>query len=85
MMRKTRGASVAAIGLGIALGAYWGNIAWGRVSYKILAPVNDPNKRGSTTDVLGSYFNVMTLLPERDKGSINVNSGFWACGNCAIT
>jgi hypothetical protein len=49
-----------------------GNIAWGRVSYKILAPVNDPSKRGSTTEVLSSYFNVMTLLPERDKGSINV-------------
>ncbi|HZR38306.1 MAG TPA: DUF1329 domain-containing protein [Nevskia sp.] len=49
-----------------------GNIAWGRVSYKILAPVNDPKQRGSTTEVLGSYFNVMTLLPERDKGSINV-------------
>jgi hypothetical protein len=49
-----------------------GNIAWGRVSYKILAPVNDPKQRGSTTEVLSSYFNVMTLLPERDKGSINV-------------
>ncbi len=49
-----------------------GNIAWGRVSYKILAPVNDPKQRGSTNDVLSSYFNVMTLLPERDKGSINV-------------
>jgi len=49
-----------------------GNIAWGRVSYKILAPVNDPHQRGSTNDVLSSYFNVMTLLPERDKGSINV-------------
>lgn len=49
-----------------------GNIAWGRVAYKILAPVNDPGKRGSTTDTLGSYFNVTTLLPERDKGSLNV-------------
>jgi len=49
-----------------------GNIAWGRVFYQILAPVNDPNKRGSTTDTLGSYFNVATLLPERDKGSITV-------------
>jgi hypothetical protein len=49
-----------------------GNIAWGRVSYQILAPVNDPKQRGSTSEVLSSYFNVMTLLPERDKGSINV-------------
>ena len=49
-----------------------GNLAWGRVSYNILAPVNDPDKRGSTTDTLGSYFNVITLLPERDKGSLDI-------------
>ena len=49
-----------------------GNMAWGRVSYNILAPVNDPAKRGSTTDTLGSYFNVITLLPERDKGSLDI-------------
>lgn len=49
-----------------------GNIAWGRVDYNILAPVNNPGKRGSTTDTLGSYFDVITLLPERDKGSVDI-------------
>ncbi|MDN0083498.1 DUF1329 domain-containing protein [Crenobacter sp. SG2305] len=51
-----------------------GNIAWGRVKYDILAPVNDPTEkqRPHTTNVLSSYFLTSVLLPERQAGEIYV-------------
>lgn len=47
-----------------------GSKTFGRVYYRIYSPWNNPHQRGSNQDKINSYFNVLTLLPERDKGSI---------------
>ncbi|HKY92310.1 MAG TPA: DUF1329 domain-containing protein [Nevskiaceae bacterium] len=47
-----------------------GRKAWGKVNYRILSVANDPNKRGSNQDLVNAYFNVETLLPERERGTV---------------
>lgn len=47
-----------------------GGIAWGRVAYRILSVFNDPRRRGSNQDLVNAYFDVETLLPEREKGTV---------------
>ncbi|MFC7516807.1 DUF1329 domain-containing protein [Herbaspirillum sp. GCM10030257] len=54
-----------------------GNIAWGRVDYKILATVNDVNASRKAWDGKSDHFNVLTLLPEREKGTIIIGHGYW--------
>jgi len=49
-----------------------GSKAWGQVDYKILSTANDPNKPGSGQDPVNAYFNVKTVLPERQNGEIYV-------------
>jgi hypothetical protein len=51
-----------------------GNIAWGRMKYDILAPVNDPTAktRPKTADTPQAYFLTTAILPERDAGQIYV-------------
>lgn len=51
-----------------------GNIAWGRVNYRIMSTVNNPH--GNRKDFSGpaNYFNVTTLVPEREKGTIIVGN-----------
>lgn len=54
------------------------DIAWGRVSYRILSVANDPTKnpRDKTVGV-SAYANVATLLPERNKGEIIVSADYY--------
>lgn len=47
-----------------------GSKAWGRVSYRIFSVSNNPHKRGSFQDLVNTFFNVETLLPEREKGTV---------------
>ncbi|MGH8807937.1 MAG: DUF1329 domain-containing protein [Noviherbaspirillum sp.] len=54
-----------------------GNIAWGRVDYKIYAGVNDQNMARKAWDGKSDHFNVLTLLPEREKGTLIVGHGYW--------
>lgn len=58
-----------------------GNIAWGRVDYKIFAGVYDLNMNRKDWDGKSDHFNVLTLLPEREKGSIIVGHGYWDYAN----
>ncbi|MFC6521053.1 DUF1329 domain-containing protein [Undibacterium arcticum] len=58
-----------------------GNTAWGRVSYKIMANSNNPNGGRKDWNGLASNFNVLTLIPEREKGSIIVGNEQWDYGN----
>jgi hypothetical protein len=53
-----------------------GTIAWGRTSYKILSPSNDP-AAPKETDGVSSNFNVKTLAPERNKGEIIVGQEYF--------
>ncbi|MGO1271313.1 MAG: DUF1329 domain-containing protein, partial [Pseudomonas helleri] len=53
-----------------------GNINWGRVHSRNLAPVLQPGKIGDTTGNSSFYLNE-TLLPQRDKGEINTGTEFW--------
>ena len=54
------------------------NIAWGRVDYKILAPGNDPGKKlRDKTEGVQAYANVVTQLPERNKGEIIVSADYF--------
>jgi hypothetical protein len=55
--------------------------AFGRVWYRIFSVWNDPQKRGSNQDLVNAYFNVETLLPERDKGQIILG---WTPNDTAI-
>jgi hypothetical protein len=58
-----------------------GNTAWGRVSYKIMADVNNPNGGRKDWNGIASHFNVLTLIPEREKGSIIVGNEQWDYAN----
>lgn len=49
-----------------------GRIAWARRKQVVLSPFNDPLKRGNTQEPAAAYFHVYTLLPERDRGSIDL-------------
>ncbi len=49
-----------------------GKIAWGKQKYLTLAPAADPKGDGKVTDNVGAYFYNVTLLPQRDKGTIGV-------------
>lgn len=51
-----------------------GNVAWGRVSYKILAPKNNLSVDRKDASGPSNYFNVTTLVPEREKGTIIVGN-----------
>lgn len=53
-----------------------GNIATGRSAYNILATSND-NGATKATEGISSYFNVKTLLPERNKGEIIVGQEYY--------
>ena len=53
-----------------------GNINWGRVHSRNLAPALEPGKIGDTTGNSSFYLNE-TLLPQRDKGEINTGTEFW--------
>lgn len=58
-----------------------GNTAWGRVSYKIMANVNNLNGGRKDWNGMASNFNVLTLIPEREKGSIIVGNEQWDYAN----
>jgi len=49
-----------------------GSKAWGRADYNILSPANDPNQQGNGQDQINAFFNVRTLLPERQTGELYV-------------
>jgi len=51
-----------------------GNIAWGRVGYKILAPINNLSLDRKEFSGPSNYFNITTLVPDRDKGTIIVGN-----------
>ncbi|MGE8321862.1 MAG: DUF1329 domain-containing protein [Pseudomonas sp.] len=53
-----------------------GNINWGRVHSRNLAPALEPGKVGETVGNSSFYLNE-TLLPQRDKGEINTGTEFW--------
>jgi hypothetical protein len=53
-----------------------GNINWGRVHSRNLAPSLEPGKKGETVGNSAFYLNE-TLLPQRDKGEINTGTEFW--------
>lgn len=53
-----------------------GNINWGRVHSRNLAPALEPGKVGDTVGNSSFYLNE-TLLPQRDKGEINTGTEFW--------
>lgn len=54
-----------------------GNIAWGRVDYQIISAADSIKTSRKDWNGVSSYFNVKTLLPERDKGSIIVGFEHW--------
>lgn len=51
-----------------------GNIAWGRTRYWILNPATDPKYTPNTTDGVVAWANLLTLLPERNKGEVIVST-----------
>lgn len=54
------------------------DIAWGRVFYRILAEPNDPGKKPrDKTEGVQAYANVVTLLPERNKGEIIISADYY--------
>lgn len=53
-----------------------GNINWGRVHSRNLAPGLEPGKIGETAGNSSFYLNE-TLLPQRDKGEVNTGTEFW--------
>lgn len=53
-----------------------GNVNWGRVHSRNLAPALQPGKIGDTVGNSSFYLNE-TLLPQRDKGEINTGTEFW--------
>lgn len=60
-----------------------GNLAWGEVDFRCLAPRNEPNVRRMTDDPskpyggVNSWCFVKTLLPERNKGEVIVASDYF--------
>ncbi|MGB7194202.1 MAG: DUF1329 domain-containing protein [Collimonas pratensis] len=60
-----------------------GNIAWGRVNYKIMSTPYDPNGVRKDWNGTSTNFSVLTLMPERDKGSIIVGNQHWDFANHA--
>ncbi|MCP8689996.1 DUF1329 domain-containing protein [Marinobacterium sedimentorum] len=53
-----------------------GNINWGRVKSRNLAPHLKPGTQAATEGQSSYYLNE-TLLPERDRGEINTGMEFW--------
>lgn len=53
-----------------------GNINWGRVKSRNLAPHLKPDTSGPTEGQSSFYLNE-TILPERDRGEINTGMEFW--------
>ena len=53
-----------------------GNINWGRVHSRNMAPGLEPGKIGDTAGNSSFYLNE-TLLPQRDKGEINTGTEYW--------
>lgn len=49
-----------------------GTIAWGKQHFMVLAPANDPSKRGSYQDKINAYFYTGYMLPQRNKGFVAV-------------
>jgi len=54
-----------------------GNIAWGRVDYKMLSAVDNQKVNRKDWNGTAIYFNTGTLLPEREKGTIIVGYDHW--------
>lgn len=49
-----------------------GAVTWGKMSYQTLSLASDPARRALNQDPVGAYFLTETLLPQRDRGNIDV-------------
>lgn len=54
-----------------------GNIAWGRVDYKIISQADGVKTSRKDWNGVAAYFYNRTLLPERDKGTIILGYSTW--------
>ncbi|HYD62068.1 MAG TPA: DUF1329 domain-containing protein [Noviherbaspirillum sp.] len=55
-----------------------GKMAWGRVDYRMMSGVDNQKASRKDWDGKAIYFNVATMLPEREKGTIIVGFDHWA-------